>query len=482
MLRHIDLKRLSSYLDGRIRTKEKELVGTHLTACKACREKFASLEIAKNAVGKFTELKESDGFDFEFRQRLNRELAKIGKRPAYREKIDEIINTLRSLPQSPVPVLLRGAAVITLTAFFMVFVLWNQMNALPAIASIDGEAAVYSSRDNEWQSAREGRRIRSGDILKVAGNSRVNIESKRYEIMLKENTEIKAIDPERAFRRSGNISYGLTKGKMLVATKRGFKNSTLKVDSPLAGIKAKSTGFMVDLSPQDGERAWVGVLDGKVEVESKIVLAGLPSKVVVESGKATEIRPNSAPTSPRYLLEREWEEVQEIYRIGEQPQVALLVSMTPRRVHELLKPAALYVSDKKAKAASRELVKIVTQVNEAIIKGDKKRHLDAIGNLERLIAKHPDQKYNAQFMLFIAAYYYYVDEYERSILTLDRFIKECPGSTLTSLALCAKGLIYERGLRDSANAATSYRTVLKDYPESLEAEEARSGIDRLVAE
>ncbi|MCX6113240.1 MAG: hypothetical protein NTY22_08195, partial [Proteobacteria bacterium] len=39
-------------------------------------------------------------------------------------------------------------------------------------------------------------------------------------------------------------------------------------------------------------------------------------------------------------------------------------------------------------------------------------HLDAIYSLERLLKKYPNPKYDVQFGLFIAAYYYYLDEWK----------------------------------------------------------------------
>ena len=479
MPEHIGSKLLSMYLDERVEEKQKESIDTHLSTCQDCKEDLSSLQLSKNLLKNVPEIIESEGFDFEFRQKLNTELVRRERIPAYQERLQDILEGLRPVILKPVPVLVKAVAVMTIAVFLTVTIFWNQISATPAIASVQGDVEIYNAKDKIWRSAEEGMRLNTGDVIKVAKASRINIKSRRYEIMLKENTEARAIDVEKPFRRSDAVSFGLDRGKMLVSTREKFKELEFKVESPLAEIKAIDTGFLVGVSPAEDDKTWIGVLNGRVEVDSKIELAGLPSKVVVDAGKATEIHPGSTPTSPRYLLENEWKEVQEIYRIGEEPQVALLVSMTPRRVRELLRPAGIYISAKKTEAMPTELVKIIAQINEAIIQKDREKHLEAIYSLEELIEKYPDPKYNIQFLFFITGYYYYVDEYQKATAVLDRIVEEYPISNLASLAICAKGLIYEENIKDPVNAALAYRTVLAEYPQSLEAEEAASGLKRL---
>jgi len=481
MSRHVNFKLMSLYLDERLSQEHKRLIGAHLSTCQNCKEELLSLKTTTNTLKSLPETKESEGFDFEFRQKLNEALAKSDQKQVY-GGFRSILEGLRPIILRPVPVLVKATALITVMAFLITSILWNQSAVTPAIASVQGEAEVYNSKTKQWGNAQKGTLLKKGDIIRVAKNSQITVESKRYALLLKEDTEVRAVGIEKPFGQSKGISYELDRGKILVATKKGFKDSKLKIGSPLAEVSVKGTGFLVDVSPLRENKTWVGVLNGQVEVSSKIQLAGLSSKVLVGAGKATEIFSDSTPTTPRYLAEDEWKAVQEIYRIGEQPQVALLISMTPRRVHELLRPVGLYISDDKTKALPKELIKIIAQIDEAIVAESKQKHLDAIYSLENLIAKYPDSKYNIQFLFFIAKYYYYVNEYHKAISVFDHIIKEYPNSNLVSLALCAKGLIYEKGIKDPTNALLVYKAVLANYPNSLEVKEAAAGLMRLRPE
>jgi hypothetical protein len=476
----VKLETLSLYVDERLSQSEKGPVDAHISSCHACRERFLQLKATKALLRKIPQITESEGFDFEFKRKLDEELGRQ-ESPArvHRDSLKGTLDDLIFAVFRPAPALTKAAALVTLTAFLMVSVFWSQVGVSPAIASVEGQVKIYNAKSGQWQSARRGMKVKENDIIEVGRSSRVNIESKTCRVMLKEDTTAQAVNVEKPFGKTRGISYSLNRGKMLVATTRKFKNRGLAVRSPTAEIKARGTGFMVSVSPAEKARTWVGVLDGRVEVDSRVRTAALPSKVSVEAGKATEVFPDSAPSSPRYLLEDEWKEVQEIYRIGDESQVALLVSMTPRRARELLRPAGLYVSDKKTKAMPRALAGIIRQVNEAIINNDKQKHIDAVYSLEGLIQKYPDPRYNAQFLFFIAGYAYYVDDYQKAISILDRIAGEYPSSRLVSLALCAKGLIYEEDLKDPARAAAAYKAVLDDYPDSLEAEEASAGLTRL---
>jgi N-acetylmuramoyl-L-alanine amidase len=54
-----------------------------------------------------------------------------------------------------------------------------------------------------------------------------------------------------------------------------------------------------------------------------------------------------------------------------------------------------------------------------------------------------------------------------------------PGSSLRVGALLAEGLIYENDLHDSSSARERYALLLKQYPRSVQAEEAKAGLDSL---
>ena len=332
-------------MDDKIDAAQKEFIDAHLSTCPICSQSFSLLKSSLGLLKGLSEIKESEHFDFEFKRRLEGELEKRADTLPLPARIREVFDTIRPVPVRPIPVLVKAVAVITLIAVFMGTIVWDQMGVVPAIASVEGDVRVYSAANKRWEPAKAGMRIKDGDMIRVGHEGRVNIESDKYEIMLKENTEIKALRIEKAFAVNKRVSYGIDRGKIFIATKRGFRGSNIKIDSPVAEVSAKNTGFMVKVTPEEGDKTWVGVLDGKVEVKSKIELAGLPSQVVVDAGKATEIEQGAAPRPPRYQNDQEWRELQDIYGIGDHPMVILLISMTPRRVHELLRPAGIYISE-----------------------------------------------------------------------------------------------------------------------------------------
>lgn len=480
MSRHAESELLWRYLDGTVEPQQREAIEVHLPTCQACQRQMSLLKRSKNFLKSVAEAQESEGCDFEFRRKLYATVARQDKKLSPRGRLQDILKGIPPLVLRPAPVLVRSAALVTIVTVLTVSILfWSQASITPAVASVKGRVDVYSARNKQWQGAYKGMRLNKGDVIKVARASKIAIESETYEMLLKENTQATAVGLEKRFTRVKEVSYDLDKGKMLIATKKEVEELDFKVESPTAEVKVHGTGFLVNVLPAQQGKTWVGVLDGAVEVQSKITIAGLRPKVIVDAGKATEVAAGLAPITPRYLLEDEWSEVQEIYSLGETSQVALLISMTPRRVHELLRPAVLYTADEGSKAMPEALSKIVRQINEALRTDDKEKHLHAIYRLEAFLKEHPDPRHNIQFLFFIVGYYYYLDEYHKAIAVLDRIIKEYPNSRLVSLALCAKGLIFERELNDPANAALAYKAVLTKYPKSLEVPEAVAGLVRL---
>ena len=89
--------------------------------------------------------------------------------------------------------------------------------------------------------------------------------------------------------------------------------------------------------------------------------------------------------------------------------------------------------------------------------------------LEEVVEKHPNPKYDVQFLLYIGAYYEYLSYHEEAIATFEKVLKKYPDSPLASIAQCAIGVIYEEGLKDAERANAAYEQTLQKYPNSLEA-------------
>jgi tetratricopeptide (TPR) repeat protein len=159
--------------------------------------------------------------------------------------------------------------------------------------------------------------------------------------------------------------------------------------------------------------------------------------------------------------------------------VALLISTGPTRTRELLSVTPLYISAEKGGILPDTIRKAASQFNKAIKEHSEEMHLESIREFEELVNDHPNPKYDVQLLLFIGAYYEYLDEHLMAIETFDRVLMRYPRSGLASIAQCAIGIIYEEKLNDMAAAKEAYEKVISRYPRSAEVEEATAGLGRL---
>jgi len=279
--------------------------------------------------------------------------------------------------------------------------------------------------------------------------------------------------------------YDLAKGKVyayydkLRNSKREFNIQTEEADISVLG-----TDFMVTSMPAIN-KTWVGVLDGIVNVTAlrlNNLAAPIGQSVQVAPGEKTSVKLGNAPARPQRLMEEELLDMEELYRIGTKPQVALLISTGTGRTRELLSTAHLYISADRRGALSDQIRKINEQFGKAVKEGSKAAYLNNIRQFEEIVDKHPDPKYDVQFLLFVGAYYKHLEEYDKAIEILQRVVDNYRRSSLASIAQCAIGIIYEEKLQDTKKAEAAFRKVISDYPNSPEVDEAVSGLHRLSSE
>lgn len=344
----------------------------------------------------------------------------------------------------------------------------------PVVTNVEGTVKVYSASKNEWSVVEGGdTKLRRNDIVKTFGDGRADIIARNlYHVRMKRDSELTlAQASSRAL--PGAIRYELAKGKAFAYyDKARAANREFRIETTQATATAVGTDFMVESMPQFGN-TWVGVLEGAVRVTASDV------SVMVRPGEKTTVRGNTAPDKPARLEENELLEMEELYRIGTKPQVALLISAGKSRTRELLAATPLYISSRKEDILPEKMRSIIETLNRAVKGRSKETYLENIHQFEELLEKYPNPKYNIQFSLFIAAYYEHLDEHQKAIEAFNRVIEKYPGSNLASIARCAIGLIYEEKLADAADARAAYRKVLSDYPQSPEAEEAIAGLSRL---
>ncbi len=120
----------------------------------------------------------------------------------------------------------------------------------------------------------------------------------------------------------------------------------------------------------------------------------------------------------------------------------------------------------------------------AKIQLDKKRYDTAIAFFEEVERQHPYSSWARRSMLMKAFAYYQGNDYEESITALDQFISLHPGNKDTAYAYYLKAMCYYERIRDvgrdqefTNNAVTSLTDVIRRYPDSEYARDARLKLD-----
>jgi len=349
----------------------------------------------------------------------------------------------------------------------------------PAICNISGTVKVYCSASNEWKFIdSKNVRLMKSDILKTFQDGSVDIVLKgKYHLRLAKNTELRLDEaPSRILKST--ISFGLDRGKVFAYYKKIDGNrKEFTIETKEAKIAVLGTDFMVSAMPTSS-RTWVGVLDGIVRVSSVHMERMEGATVHVEPGQKTMVLKGKIPVKPKRLMENELLELEELYRVGTKPQVALLISTGKSRTRELLSLTPLFISADADEILPKKIEEIAEDFNEAIKKGTKVSYIENLRLFEDLLKQHPNPKYDVQFLLFIGAYYKHISEYDSSIRTFQRVLDHYPRSYLSSVALCAMGIIYEEYLNNKKLANAAYRKLVTDYPASAEYDEAVNGLRR----
>ena len=368
------------------------------------------------------------------------------------------------------PVLIRMAA--TLVVLFSVTTyLYSVQPALPIALYKEGLVMVKCEKDAAWKGLELKDKLKAGDIIRTAKNTKLDIGlSDRYAIRLNSGTTIKVakLTPRHG---KGRAIFELDEGRIFIDVEGGFKGSRFEVITKAAKATALGTKFSVGVSDKEKPRTKVEVLEGKVKVSGsrQEKVAATENAVVVESGQKTSVSMGASPSAPQRLAEQEWLELEELYQVGMMPKVILLLKNTPDRVEQLLRPCPIYISDDEPRKLPRLIENAMLHIKKAIEDKDDREHLESIRILERVVAGHPNAKYDAQFLLYIGAYYEYMGRHEDAIMIFEKVLAKYPNSYLASIAQAAIGEIYEEKLNDRKKASEAFELVLKRYPNSLEA-------------
>ncbi len=475
MVHEISFQLLSEYSDGRCPVADKARVDKHLHECAACKETINLLKDSDIVLSGLDRLNTSLGFDREFDRRLEERIA-LSKEGRLGLVVKGVFEKVRDAVTIPAPAL-AGAAIFTFLIFASHAVLNYALVESPVISAVSGDVAVFNKKSGQWYPATAAGRLSDGDIMEAKSGSGADIvHGNKYTMRIKENSRIRIARRLPKYVK-GICGYDIEKGKALVSVSSAFKGSKLIIKTPEATATVLGTEFVVDvfLQPQPATR--FGVFEGSLKVES----AFRPKdsfrsrQVIVNGGQATEIFNNSVPSDPRQLLAKEWKEMEEFYQIGKKSKVVLLITNETTRTKELLRPCALYISDAEPRALSDSLEETIRLIDSAIKSGDKEKHFEGIRRLEAIVANNPNPDYEPQLLLFIGAYYNYLNMYPEAIKTFQKAASKYPESTFASMALCAISLIYDEKMNDEKASANYRDMVLERYPNSPEAGLFQSG-------
>jgi len=362
--------------------------------------------------------------------------------------------------------------VIFLITFFSI----GQLSS-PRLIALKGDVEVFRSGADDSVEAQEGMKLRKGDRIIIGSSGMLDLQLKDYyKIRVKEDSKF-TIKKLYISRKNTDSIFELSSGTVLIKTQGKFKGSNLEIKTPTALLSAKGTGFLVNVNPQN-QSTWLGVLDGTVKVtdyfgfvENELALYVNPTKkIIIEDGRM--------PKDPQALTELERELLEEINDIGK-ILVNIILSDTPERVFELFEPLSFYVYGSEPKEVQKLAVEATILLDKAIKEDNDSLYLKSISRLERIVDKHPNPRYNPQFLTFIGAYYEYLDLHEEAIKSFEDILRKYPDSDLASIASCAIAIIYEEKLENTSKAIEFYRKTLSIYPNSLETQMAKEGIKRL---
>jgi hypothetical protein len=416
----------------------------------------------------------SAGFDATFRANMAAAIARKhapGPIEAFAGHLARGLENLRDalVPAVPVTVRVMAAFLFFISAGIYIY---SIQPASPYATGVEGVILVQGRGGMPAQPVTSSRALKEGDVITTGAFSQFDIVMAcKYTVRVKPDTTLKIA---RLTPRAGKgaVSLQLAGGNMLVDIEKGFKPSRFDVVTGAGTATALGTKFSVNSSGSKQQKMDVDVLEGRVRVKSSYRPSGIilaRQTVIVGPGRKTGVVEGDIPQQPQRLVEDDWRKLEELYQIGRKPRVILLIKNTPDRVRQLLAPCAIYLSDEKPRELPPDIEQAVRNIEQAIKTSDVSKHLEGISILELMVQRHPDAKYNAQLLLYIGSYYEYVGRHKDAIRIFDNAAETYPESQFAPLALAASGIIYDEKLTDKEMAKKAFDTVLKQYPDSLEA-------------
>lgn len=254
-----------------------------------------------------------------------------------------------------------------------------------------------------------------------------------------------------------NIVVNLMQGELLARTKERFWGSHLEIRTPTATTLVKGTALAVKVDPSQ-DSTTLKVLAGSVFFSPYLGKVG----VEVGSGQMSQIQSARLPDRPRLLSPSERQALLEVYRIGQDPEIALVVGEGPERVEELLRPSLLYLSRRRSVGLQPFFRKAVDQVNAAILaEEDLTQSQGDLRILEMAVSSMEDPQMAIPLRLFLGGCAARLGEVDRARSHFSWVVEKFPSDSRAPLALAAIG------------TSEAYRQLLTRYPGSPEGDLAR---------
>lgn len=451
---------ISFYLDGELEEEKAREVELHLKECEACREKLSELKQANSIIDRLETVEVSGDYDRKFQERFEKVTSKeetSKTTPWEKKKLwDEVKGILSG---SSTAAKATVAAALVLIVSFTLFAL--RPGSSPTIITAKGNIQEYNKQAHSWEKVKSGETVEEGDVIKTAQNSFADIELKGvYKLRIKPDAKV-SINKAVRNREKGITQYEIKKGNMLVKIEKKMKDSKFQVKTPTGIVQAKGTAFMVNQDVKD-KKTLLSVAEGTVlaKVDSRKQLVNKDKKILLTSSGIAK--------GPTPVSEEDKEKMKEIKEIGK-IIVELGINDTIDRTKQLLKPARLYAYGKYPQEVGRLLDRGLLLVIRANKTDSKELHLSSIKQFKRIVEKYPAKRYNAQIMLFVGAYYKYLEKYQKAIDMFKKVAQKYPDTQWASIATLAQGIIFEEKVGNVDKASKLYEKILSEYSRTLEA-------------
>ena len=476
-------EKILDYTDGRCSPEEANRIKEHISACVRCKDSVDELLFAKNIMGKLPSPLFEENFEEVIAEVRGIEKVEVA-RPVFGDIVRNALDELQAaFILRPVPAFAKAVVTIALIVGLLSGGQYVMVAGLPQVISTQGEVQL-AHLNRTPQILSPGARIKSGDTFILASNANVDIElAGRYKTRLKGPARITVDNLPPKFN-NGNTTMRLQEGVILAGTLGNFKGSSITIDTPTAKVNVKGTKFMVDYSKENITELLVG--EGTVSIGNR----SMPeSAIELKAGQKTSVTLGARPQEPVRFTSYDFMRLREIHCIGrpaviiysmdEKQRYAgkeLVVSLVLRedlpRVRAILAPYIITTNNREPRQVKRLMEKARRLAKEGREERNREKTLEAISLVEEVVSRYPDERYNPQFLTFIASYYELENVHEKAIEYFKKVTDNYPDSELASIALCAAGIIEEK-IGNLRAARKSYEKVLSHYPYTPESIEAK---------